>query len=446
MRMKTKIGAILLLIVLSGTLFSRLGNAQINTPDGDICKRNYSIYKGFFDNQEYEDAYPAWKETLKECPTFSRNIYSHGVKMVKYFIENESDIVQREGLIDTLMILYDLRIKYFGNNQKYPEGYILGEKGVDLLKYRKDDIENGYEILSKAIKLWGNNSKPHVIITFMNVNSHMSKMGLLEAEEVIKNYTTCMEISEHNLEKKQGDKGYTMAKSETEKYFTNSGAADCEALIELFEPKYNENPDDLDLLRKINSYLIRNKCTDSDLFMKVNESLYKTEPSAKIAHSIAQRFMIKENHIKALEYLENAINLVIDDLDKAEYFYEMAQVLYLYKADYKKARDLAKKSIELKPEWGLPYMLIGKIYISAYKNFGENDFDKSTVFWVAVDYFKKAKSVDPTVSEEASKLIKMYSEYFPISDDIFYRVLNFGDPYTVKGWINERTTIRPRKK
>ena len=347
--MKRIVGAWLIIIIITGTFFTMQGKAQVNTPNGDLCKRNYSIYKGFLDNEEFEDAYIPWRLTLKDCPTFSKNLYTHGVKMLRYFIENETDIIRKEGLIDSLLMLYDMRIKYYGNNPKYPEAYILGEKGIDLLKYRKDDVETGYDILSRSIDGWGNNSKPHVIITFMNVTSHLSRTGLIDKETVLENFSKCMEIIEYHLELNPGNKAYLLAKSETEKNFTKSGAIDCESLIDLFEPKYNENPDDIDLLKKINSFLIRNNCTDSEFFLKVTESLYKFEPSSRIAHSIAQRFMIKEDHLKALEYLESAIKIETTLLDKAVYFYEMAQLLYLYKADYSAARELARKAIEINP-------------------------------------------------------------------------------------------------
>ena len=443
--MKKRVGVLLTILVITGAFNSFQVNAQIHTPDGDICKRNYSIYKGFYDNKEYEDAIVAWRITLKNCPTFSYNIYSHGVRMIKYFIEKETDIVHKEGLIDTLLMLYDMRIEHYGNNHRYPEGYILAEKGCDLLKYRKDDFETGYELLSRAIELWGNNSRPRTIITFMNVTSHLFRIGLIDQEEVLENYSNCMNIVEFNLEKEPDNEAYLMAKSETEKNFTNSGAADCNSLINLFKPKFEQNSDDLDLLKKINSYLLRYKCTDSEFFFNVTETLYKLEPTSTTAHSIAQRFMIREDYLKALEYLENAINIETILKDRGLYFYEMAQVLYLYKADYIKARTYARKAIEINPNKGEPYILIGKIYISAHKNFSDNEFEKSTVFWLAVDKFKKAKSVDPEVEEEATKLINLYSAYFPKSEDVFYRVLNVGDPYTVKGWINEVTRIRVRK-
>ena len=76
---------------------------------------------------------------------------------------------------------------------------------------------------------------------------------------------------------------------------------------------------------------------------------------------------------------------------------------------------------------------------------GDNEFEKSCVFWAAVDKFARAKSVDPTLSDEASDLVSKYSEYFPNVEDAFFYGFENGQEYTVGCWINERTTVRTRQ-
>ena len=86
-------------------------------------------------------------------------------------------------------------------------------------------------------------------------------------------------------------------------------------------------------------------------------------------------------------------------------------------------------------------MQLGDIYVAGSGSCGD-DFDNTTVFWVAVDKYQKAKSVDPAFSKEANGKIGTYSKYFPSKEDVFFRGMNPGDKHTVGCWINETTTVR----
>lgn len=445
---KTLLSLLLVLLFLGLFLPPRSVAQTIDTKygtDSILCVRNFSIYKGFYDHKNFNDALPAWNKVLKICPKFSRNTYKHGVIMFKNRIANEADIVKKEELIDSLFLIYDKRIKYFGDDKNYSEGWILGLKGVDIIKYRKEEVELGFEILSKSVELMGNKSSARVILTCMQCARQLFKMGLVDSDQMIELFTELNDIADFNLKNKPGDALYSPAKAGIEQHFTNSEAADCEALINLFTKKFEESPEDIELVKKITQLLARTECTDSDLFTNATEALYKLEPSSGAANAIGKRFLQKEEYDKAIKYLEYAIELEENQVKKATYFYSLGQIYYSVKVDYKKAREYALKAINSNPSYGEPYILKGNIYIASYKDFSNNDFNNSTVFWVAVDNFAKAKSVDPALNDEANRLINKYSPYFPPADKIFYEGLKFGDPYYVNGWINEKTTIRVRK-
>ena len=67
--------------------------------------------------------------------------------------------------------------------------------------------------------------------------------------------------------------------------------------------------------------------------------------------------------------------------------------------------------------------------------------NKCTDFLVT-DKLQKAKSIDPSVAEEANKLISTYSAYTPQAKDLFMLGYKAGDRVTIGGWIGESTTIR----
>lgn len=151
----------------------------------------------------------------------------------------------------------------------------------------------------------------------------------------------------------------------------------------------------------------------------------------------------KRNVAKAIEYYEQAINTVKDQCEKANYCYELAQVIYEQK-DFPKVRNLANQAISLNPKWGKPYILIGKIYADSSKSIGESDLQQRIVYCLAVDQFIKAKTVDPESAAEAEKEIAQYSQYFPGTEDAQFENVKAGNNYKIGGWINESTIVRLR--
>ena len=71
--------------------------------------------------------------------------------------------------------------------------------------------------------------------------------------------------------------------------------------------------------------------------------------------------------------------------------------------------------------------------------------EKRTVYWAAVDKYKKAMMADPSVSDKAKELISRYSNHFPLKEETFFRGYVDGQEYTVGCWINEKTVVRTRQ-
>jgi len=161
------------------------------------------------------------------------------------------------------------------------------------------------------------------------------------------------------------------------------------------------------------------------------------------AISMARLFVKKKNISKAIASYEQAINSETDKNEKANYYYELALVIYDQK-DYPRVRDLAMKAINLRPEWGKPYILIGMIYASSAKLIGESDIQQRIVYCLAVDQFINAKAIDPEVASEANEDIGKYSQFFPNKEDALFENIKAGSIYKIGGWINESTTVRLR--
>ena len=68
------------------------------------------------------------------------------------------------------------------------------------------------------------------------------------------------------------------------------------------------------------------------------------------------------------------------------------------------------------------------------------------MYWLATDYFARAKAADPNLASSADGRIRQYKTYYPDREAMFFMKWNVGDRYAVnKGcysWINETTTVK----
>lgn len=428
-------------------LIANLGLTQKGVEDGSKyghgedsinCIKNLSLYREYARQNAYKDARPFWRKVFRDCPRSSKNIYIDGVKMYRSFIEEEQNPENQGALIDTLMMIYDQRIKYY--RQK---GYVLGRKGVDLLRYRRDKVEyrqEGYNYLKESIELKGDKSSDAVLATFMTTSISLYDDGVLEPGQVIQDYEKVSGIFEKKLEKDPNDRTVKRLVDNIEQNMVGCGVLDCETLIRFFEPKFNANPKDIDLLTKLTDFMDKLDCTDSDLYYDALTNRHEIEPSSGSSKLLALLSMKRDNYEKASQYYKQAIEYEEDSEVTGDLYYGLA-IATEKMGDKPQARTYALKAIELKPNWGEPYILIGNLYADSVNDCSSLKLPKA-VYWAAVDKFQKAKAVDPEISEKADRLINTYAGYYPNKEEAFFNEVHEGDTYLIECWINERTTAR----
>ncbi|HBF88381.1 MAG TPA: hypothetical protein DDX39_07025 [Bacteroidales bacterium] len=406
--------------------------------DPETCKMNLSLYSEFYKQKNYVDALTPWRSVFNTCPESSKNIYIHGVRIISEQIDKAKEAKNLElknKYIDTLMMVYDQRIKYFGQ-----EADVLERKAVDLFKNDESRFEESYNMLLKAIDINKEKTGAAASLGFMQISVLMMNAQKIDKGVVVENYSKAAEAVEASIKEKPDDADLVKVKESIEALFVSVGP-DCDVIISLFQPKFEANPENLDLLKNITKVLKKQSCTESKLFFDASEKLYSLEPSAEAASNLAQMAVKKGELSKASKFYLQAIELQQDANEKAQYYLELAN-LNKDLGQLAQARTYAFKAAELRANWGMPYLLIGTMYASSSKSCGENDFEQKAVFWVALDKFYKAKAIDPSIAESANKLINTYSQYIPDKENAFFYNYTEGQSYTVGCWINESTTIR----
>ena len=419
--------------------------------DSVQCLMNYTLFSEYAKQKNYADAYEPWMHCFENCPAAGKGIYIYGVNIVKWEIKNAADKEERNAKVEKLMRVYDQRIKYFGNDPKRPSAYILGQKAIDLKSLQRNDMvaqKQAYEWLKQSIDELGPSVSPLFLNHYMALSFSFYSQDEITGERLLADY----EMVQTKLEKiasrggKYGEAALSM-KASFEQNFANSGAADCTTLEQMYGPQYEASPNDEALLEKILNIFEKTECTDNELYYKASESMHDINPTAASAAGIAKMYLAQDDANKAMEYYEEAITLESDDVKKAQYYYTIAYITFSKDNNYSKARSYALKAVGANPQWGEPYILIGKMYASSAQKqqLGEKDIENQAGYWAAVDMFNKAKRIDAETAEEANQLISIYANYFPTKEEIFFEP-DYEDGKTVKvgGWIGVSTVVRPR--
>jgi len=420
--------------VESGTKYGQ-GQDSIN------CLMNLSLYKEFFKHKNYNDAIVSWRIVFTECPASSQNMYVDGVKMYKQFVSDEKNPDVANALIDTIMDIYDKRMKYFND-----EANVLGRKAVDLLKYRKNDIkavEEAHGYLSQSIELKPEKARDAIVILLVNSSVSLHNADIYPQEQAINDYFKASEIIDEHLAKKPSDKRWNRAKTTVDDFMLEKGILTCDALNQYYEQKFEANKGDEVFLNKMIDFYYTSGCDRSSMYAQASEQLYAVNPSHESAYKLARLFVSKEDYAKATQYYEEAVTGEADQETMAQYYYELAQVIRV-QGNTCKSIEYARQAIKNNPNYGDAYILLGDAYIESRENLGE-DFEVRTAFWAAADKYIKAKNVDASVAADANKRINDYLPMYPDGEACFFRTLKEGDSYLVKGCINEYTTVRPRK-
>lgn len=417
----------------------------VTTLTDEECMVNLSLFHESVKNKQYDEAYGFWLPVYQSRPDLNKAIYTDGTEILGYRYQQATDENVRKALRDSIMQLHDDRIKYF-DEARYPDAYVLGVKAMDYLTYFQEDelALPAYGWMKESVTALGAKAQITVLRKFVELSYNIYKSNTEQyGDQFLADYQLASAALEQivvaggkNAEHATSQKAYV------DRLYAASGAADCGQMDQMYATVVAESANDIEKLGSIMKLYRRLGCTESDVYFAAAEHAHKLQPTSESAAGCAQMCIKKGDLNGALEYYKQALSMVTDDEDKADYLYRVANVYVLLK-NYQQGVAYAQQSLDVNPEDGRCYLLMGICYASA-KIYDDPILARS-VFWVACDMFRKAKTVDSSCATDANKLIATYSQYFPSKEDVFFhKELNDGQPFRVGGWIGKTTTCRSK--
>ena len=418
----------------SNPAYARWGD----TPEQRQRNIEYSNFlKEQIQSKNYNAAAYYFQQLAQDRPSATVNIYKYGAIIYRNKIARAQSMAEKNTMVDSLLMVYDMRVQYFGDAAKEGKAYILDVKARDVLNFKRNDRAAIREAFRAAIEAGGEATNPETIVVyFSNLCDDYQNTDEVMPEEIIAEYDRLSPYLESNEEMK---KSFDNA-------FGQSGAASCENLEKLFREKLASNPDDAETLKQAVSLMTRAQCT-SDYYFEVAERSYAVSPSADMAIYLAEAFKNKGDYDKASKYL-NASLATEETAEGRQKLLTQIAVVELVANNVSAAAKAAREAIELNPEDGVPVFVLAQCYGISASNCGEQ-FSRQAACWAAYDKMGEAIKLlgdDSEYIDAARTAQSAFRNRFPSQEEGFMRDLQAGSSYRVDCGLaaGTMTTVRPR--
>ena len=388
---------------------------------------------------DFKGAIPPLSWLIMVAPDLNKSLYQNGAKIYDNLAKVEKDPAQKIVYLDSLMWMYDMRMKYFGDSVNVMNRKIFKAYKYHIKNY--DQSEWLLEMFDVTYKISGSKVMDQNLLAYMNVikvNKLVKKN--LSDEEVLARYENISEVIEGKvnvIEAKGGSVAKLMVqKNAIDKILTEIVTIDCDFVHDTMGPKFKANPDDIKLVKRMFSFMLTGKCTASDLFLDVSKQLYKLEPDFGVAKLIGTKCLAAGDYSCASQYYNEAIQHTEDGTKKAEIYIQMGK-MEVKKKNKSAARANFRKAISADAANKEPWTLIGDLYYHSFEQCKkmENMVKDRLVFILAYDMYRRGGN--------SSKMHNAKSQ-FPSKEEIFNQDYVVGQSMTINCWIKESVQLQTR--
>tara|TARA_Y100000991_G_scaffold133291_1_gene100484 strand:- start:31 stop:1425 length:1395 start_codon:yes stop_codon:yes gene_type:complete len=454
-----------LAVLLAATASLAQDERYGDTPDQQLkCKEALSVYKSYKKQKNYDEAYVQWRKACDVCPeTASEGLYADGASFIgKELKKVEDEDPRKAELVDSLLYLHDKRMELYPSTKRSPNNrcVVLGRKATDFYKYNRDQHQAAYAMFKESIDCLKEESSATTLYQYYTASFYTMKRELkgdtvAQANmraQMLTDYLSLTDYVQAGLARAQEAgkdrdvKRYEKAKGNIETVFV--AIADCADMVPVLDAAVAADLDNMDLKLKVLRLLNKKECTDNDLFLPVATAVYSVEPSAPAAYAIGIGFAKASQLDSSFTYMEDAVNRCGDCTEKLTYLLKTGQIASAM-GRTSTARNYARKVLAVDAENADAYMLIGDAIAGSSSACNDGALGGRSVYWVASDYYARAKRLNEELAEKASKKMANMAKQFPTVDDIFTYGKQAGGSFTVPNkpgcpCSGESTTIRVR--
>ncbi len=433
-------------IFFSGFLYGQC-ETWTGKPNEDALTDAHTVYRGFIKEKNFAGAYENWKVVYDAAPAADGKRSFHYIDGVEIYLDkfkNATDDATKKEASAMMMKLYDQWAECYPKE----EADMRSRQAYNMYYFLNTPYSETVEVIEKAMKLGGDKTSYSVIDPLAKITVFQFEKEQIDAAGARDRYNKLIALSEAGAANdKDYGQYYEQSKQAVISHFAPIERAifDCEYFKNKYIAQYKADPDNKEVYKEVYKQLKRGGCDKSDPLIY---EIYLKDSIATMANfnannpGVVANKMYKSGDFNgALAKYQEAANAETNPSDKASYLFSMASINFRKLKKYSEARRLAREAAKLRPDWGKPYMLIGDMYASSSGSCGKTPFDKGLAAIAAIDKYRKAKSVDPSFADEASKKIGRYMAYRPDQEEAFMMKVKEGQTKTVPCWIGETVTV-----
>ena len=460
--------AILMLSISSNT-FGQCESWE-GHPKQEDGENAHSIYRQAIKGKDWATAFEYWQIAYDIAPAADGKRdyhYTDGVTLYVNMYKNETDEAKKAEYVAIIDRLYSeaiacyesksITLKCGDSDECFQKriGYLQGRRAYEMFYSLNAPYSKNLEVIDSAIESSGLDAEYIVFDPLARIVVWEFQKGRMDKDQAIAYYQKMEEIAQHNVINNESlSESYEQAwlAAQAQYRAIEKDVFDCDYFKPILEEEYQDDPSNPDVIKSVLVRLKRRGCPDDDPMVQEIDAVWKTyaakvnaqkqaEFDANNPGSMAKKMYDEGDFEGAANKFQEAIDAETDPLKKANYLNSLASIKFRKLSQYGEARSIAKKAAGLKPNWGRPYMLIGDMYAKSARSCGDS-WNQRLAIIAAIDKYSYAKSIDPSVSDEANSRISRYTNSLPAQDEGFMRGVKAGQSVTVGCWIGESVKVR----
>ena len=429
-----------ILVLILGAFFASgiaVGPVRAQDPcdvDENIIRMNYSLYAEYWRNKSFDSSLPYLRWILKCAPGFpgsSDRNYRRAVDVYEGIGMASEDADVRRTYLDSALYIHDVAVPNLEDagieadpfNWIFNKGRFMQSHSVEL-----EDIQHEVgNVYRQAFDTDASRLEPYYI------NFIISDLVLRDQKT---NAIEFMDIAE----KAYGENGeYSdMIKNWRGRLFTSP-----QERIEFIESQLADDPNNVELVSDLfNLYMDEEM---RDMVYDLSPRLMELDPTARTFRLIAKMRLDDGDTDGAIELYIQSLEMDGGQDAVSEVHYHVG-IAHQQEGRLSRARTSFREALKADDGYGEALMAIGDLYVAAVQGCGSFEREDRAVYWLAADYFERARRLDDGVSAQTRSRISTISQLYPTAEDKFFKNWTDGESYRIDygcyTWIGESTRVR----
>ncbi len=399
------------------------------------CSATITTYQELFKAKNISDAFDSWSQVRKNCPKQSEIVYTDGIQILQYKIDNAANAEEKETLVRDLMKLYDQYNKNFPSTTtdfEVDKAMALHDNKIEATDEILSLLDSSFSKASDSI------TNANAIYTYFSLCNDKYKAGdkKYNSDFVLDKYTLVNAMLT-NLQNTNSDKAddYRIAQRGINSLVKE--LATCDNLVAYYEKNYPLNKDNNEWVSGALTNLA-SKCSDKPIFNTMAQNFYAVKATSQSANFMALASLKQKKFEESIKLYNESAELETNPQAKAKIHYTLATGL-LY-GDKAKAKESLNKAVQYDPTLSRAYLFLADLYANAATTCGKTDFEKKAIHYLAIQTAQKAAVAEPKMKSAVDKIVEKLASNSLSQAEINKEKMN-GKSLTIGCWINETITF-----